>query len=44
MTAAQLGIPTADVGNAQLAMHSAREMCGTHDPDYMTRAMTSFLG
>lgn len=44
LTAGQLGIPTVDVGNPQLAMHSAREFAGSHDPDYMRRAMTAFLG
>ena len=33
-TAALLGIPAVDAGCAQLAMHSAREMCGALDPAY----------
>jgi aspartyl aminopeptidase len=43
MTAAQLGVPTADVGCAQYAMHSIREMGGALDPWYMRRAMAAFL-
>ncbi len=42
MTAAQLGILTVDVGSAQYAMHSVREMAGTWDHHYMTEAMKSF--
>ena len=39
MTAAQLGVVTVDVGNAQYAMHSVREMAGTWDVHYMIEAM-----
>jgi aspartyl aminopeptidase len=44
MAAAQLGIPTVDVGNPQYAMHSVREMCGTWDHDGMTQALGAFYG
>lgn len=43
ITAARLGIPTVDVGCAQLSMHSAREVCGSDDPGLMRRAMGEFL-
>eukprot|EP00796_Vickermania_ingenoplastis_P002317 gene2317-1453_t len=37
------GIKTADIGNAQLSMHSVREMCGTADIFYMTELIKSFF-
>lgn len=43
VTAARLGIPTVDVGAPQLAMHSARELCGSADPGHYLAAMTAFL-
>jgi aspartyl aminopeptidase len=44
VTAAQLGIPTVDVGIPQLAMHSARELCGSQDPHNFALALTNYLG
>jgi len=41
--AAALGIPTVDVGNPMLSMHSAREMCGSADHGLMIRALHEFL-
>jgi aspartyl aminopeptidase len=43
VTAAQLGIPTVDVGIPQLSMHSARELCGAHDPGALVALLTAFL-
>ena len=43
ITAQNLGIPTVDVGNPQLGMHSVRETCGSADPDYMVRALSEIL-
>jgi aspartyl aminopeptidase len=43
LTAARLGIATVDVGAPQLAMHSARELCGSADPAHYLAAMTAFL-
>ncbi|RUQ01542.1 M18 family aminopeptidase, partial [Microbacterium sp. HSID17254] len=41
--ATRLGIRTVDVGIPVLSMHSARELCGTHDPALLTRAGVEFL-
>jgi aspartyl aminopeptidase len=43
ITAAVLGVPTFDVGAPQLAMHSARELCGAEDPPRYAAAMAAFL-
>lgn len=37
--AAQLGVPSVDVGSPMWAMHSARESAGAHDHAYMIAAM-----
>ena len=43
ITAARLGIPTADVGAPQLSMHSARELMGSADVALYRAALTAFL-
>ncbi len=43
MTAAGTGIPTVDVGAAQLAMHSAREVMGAADVAAYSAALAGFL-
>jgi len=43
ITATQLGIEAIDIGIPQLSMHSAREMCGAHDPLHMVSLMSAFL-
>jgi aspartyl aminopeptidase len=43
MTAARTGIPTVDVGAAQLAMHSARELMGAEDVNAYSVALQAFL-
>lgn len=43
MTSARTGIPTVDVGAAQLAMHSARELMGAADVIAYAAALQAFL-
>ncbi|OBH98990.1 M18 family aminopeptidase [Mycobacterium sp. E2733] len=43
LAAARTGIPTVDIGAAQLAMHSARELMGAHDVAAYSAAMSAFL-
>ena len=41
--AAGLAMPTVDVGNPALAMHSARELCGAADSEMLIAALKAFL-
>jgi len=43
ITSTQLGIPTEDVGVAQLSMHSARELCGALDPLLFTQTLAHYF-
>lgn len=43
ITATRLGIPTVDVGVPLLSMHSAREMVGVHDMEWLTQALYAYL-
>jgi aspartyl aminopeptidase len=43
LVAAGLAVPTVDVGNPALAMHSARELCGSQDPALLIAALRAFL-
>jgi len=43
VTAARLGIEVVDVGVAQLAMHSARELCGVDDAERFVSLLQVFL-
>ena len=42
LTASEVGVQTLDVGIAQFAMHSIRELCGVHDVDYLFRSLVEF--
>ncbi len=43
ITATEIGVPTLDVGLAQFAMHSIREMSGARDPMYLFDALKTFF-
>jgi aspartyl aminopeptidase len=44
ISAAELGVPTVDVGAPMLSMHSCREMCGTLDVHLAIEAFKAALG
>lgn len=43
LTAAEIGVPTVDIGVPQLAMHSIRETAGHLDGWYLMQAMATFF-
>jgi len=43
ITASAVGVPTIDVGVAQFAMHSIRELAGAKDPFYLFGALQAFF-
>lgn len=43
LTAARLGIETIDIGVPQLSMHSARELCGSKDPEWLRQGLATYL-
>lgn len=43
LTAAEIGVPTVDIGVPQLAMHSIRETAGHLDCWYLLQALTTFF-
>ena len=40
--ATELGVNTVDIGIPTFAMHSIRELCGSHDTQYLAAALTHF--
>ncbi|MDH3690274.1 MAG: M18 family aminopeptidase [Gammaproteobacteria bacterium] len=43
LTAGELGVRTLDIGVAQLAMHSIRELAGSQDTHYLYKALRHFF-
>lgn len=43
ISATRLGVRTVDVGIGLLSMHSAREMCGAQDPEFLSAAVGAFF-
>ncbi len=42
LTASQLGVRTVDIGLPTFAMHSIRELAGSHDLDHLVKVLTAF--
>lgn len=43
ITSTRLGIPTVDIGNPMLSMHSCREMAGSKDAEQMVRVLAQLF-
>ncbi len=43
LIAAELGLPTLDIGVPTFAMHSIRELAGSNDTLFLKRALTHFF-
>ena len=43
ITAAELGLPTVDIGSPLLSMHSVREMAATHDVGSLARMLEAYF-
>lgn len=44
ITASQLGVRTVDIGLPTFAMHSIRELAGSHDLAHLVKVLTAFYG
>ena len=42
LTASQLGVRTVDIGLPTFAMHSIRELCGSHDLAHLVKVLSAF--
>ena len=42
ITASRLGVPTVDIGLPTFAMHSIRELCGSHDLAHLVKVLSAF--
>ncbi|MGE8146559.1 hypothetical protein ACQKP7_15355, partial [Pseudomonas frederiksbergensis] len=42
ITASHLGVRTVDIGLPTFAMHSIRELCGSHDLAHLVKVLSAF--